>query len=92
MGYNKIMEKQITGVGPHPKPWPTDLKYDKENDCLIANRDGSKDPTLKRSRERFDEYVRNIYRVLMSRGMKGCYVYFVDKEVEKFFRSRMRLN
>ena len=36
MGYNKIMEKQITGVGPHPKPWPTDLKYDKE---LLENGD-----------------------------------------------------
>jgi len=69
-----------------------DLKYDEKNDCLIANREGSKDPMLKKSRERFDEYVKNIYRVLMSRGMKGCYVYFVDKEVEKFFKSRMKLN
>ncbi|MFH1248948.1 MAG: DUF2075 domain-containing protein [archaeon] len=66
-----------------------DLKYDKANDCLIANRDGSKDPMLKKSRERFDEYVKNIYRVLMSRGMKGCYVYFVDKEVENYFKSRI---
>ena len=24
------MEKQIIGVGPHPKPWPTDPKYDPE--------------------------------------------------------------
>ena len=69
-----------------------DLQYDKENDCLIANIIGTKDPMLKRSKERFDEYVKNIYRVLMSRGMKGCYVYFVDKEVEKFFKSRIRIN
>jgi hypothetical protein len=25
----------------------------------------------------------------MSRGMKGCYVYFVDKETETFFKSRI---
>jgi len=67
-----------------------DLKYDKENDCLFADRNETRDPILKRSKANFDAYVKNIYRVLMSRGMKGCYVYFVDKEVEKFFISRMK--
>jgi hypothetical protein len=33
--------------------------------------------------------VKNTYRVLLTRGMKGCYVYFVDRETERFFRSRM---
>jgi uncharacterized protein len=33
--------------------------------------------------------VRNIYKILMSRGMKGCYVYFVDKKVEEYFKSRL---
>ncbi|MBN2101480.1 MAG: DUF2075 domain-containing protein [Candidatus Aenigmarchaeota archaeon] len=66
-----------------------DLKYSKDEDCLIADREETKDPVLKRSKEKFDEYVKNIYRVLMSRGMKGCYVYFVDKEVEKYFKSRI---
>jgi len=67
-----------------------DIKYDKENDCLVGNRERTKDPILKRSKENFDNYVKNIYRVLMSRGMKGCYVYFVDKDVEKFFKSRLK--
>ncbi|MDP7506013.1 MAG: DUF2075 domain-containing protein, partial [Candidatus Woesearchaeota archaeon] len=67
-----------------------DIKYDKEKDCLVGNREGTKDPILKRSKENFDNYVKNIYRVLMSRGMKGCYVYFVDKDVEKFFKSRLK--
>ena len=67
-----------------------DLKYDKQNDCLIADRECTKDPVLKRSKDRFDEYVRNIYRVLMSRGLKGCYVYFVDKNVEKYFKFRLK--
>lgn len=30
MGYNISMQEQIIGVGPHPKPWPTDTKYDSE--------------------------------------------------------------
>ncbi len=66
-----------------------DLKYDKENDCLVGDPRGTRDPVLQRSTERFDEYVKNIYRVLMSRGLKGCYMYFVDKDTEKYFISRM---
>jgi len=31
--------------------------------------------------------IKNTYRTLMSRGMKGCYVYFTDKETEAYFRS-----
>ena len=66
-----------------------DLKYDKEHNCLVGDPKGTRDPVLQRSTERFDEYVKNIYRVLMSRGLKGCYVYFVDKDTEKYFISRM---
>jgi DUF2075 family protein len=33
--------------------------------------------------------MKNIYRVLLTRGMVGCYVYFVDKETERYFRERM---
>ncbi|CAN2188103.1 AAA domain containing protein [Candidatus Nanopelagicaceae bacterium] len=36
-----------------------------------------------------DELIRNTYRTLMSRGMKGCYVYFTDPEVKKYFKSWM---
>ena len=36
-----------------------------------------------------DELIRNTYRTLMSRGMKGCYVYFTDPEVKRYFESRM---
>ena len=68
----------------------SDLKYDKEKDCLVANLSGTKDPTLKRSKGKFEEYIKNIYRVLMTRGMKGCYVYFVDKEVENYFKRYIK--
>jgi len=33
--------------------------------------------------------VKNTYRTLMTRGMKGCYVYFTDKALEDFVRSRL---
>jgi DUF2075 family protein len=43
----------------------------------------------KRAKDSFVHYVRNTYRVLLTRGMKGCYVYFMDVETEKFVRSRL---
>lgn len=34
-----------------------------------------------------DEIIRNTYRTLMSRGMKGCYVYFTDPVTADYFRN-----
>jgi len=70
----------------------SDLKYDRDRDCLVGNLTGTCDPTLRRGGKDFDKYVKNIYRVLMTRGMRGCYVYFVDKEVEAFFKSRLQFD
>ncbi len=36
-----------------------------------------------------DALIRNTYRTLMSRGMKGCYVYFTDPAVKKYFEDRI---
>ncbi len=36
-----------------------------------------------------DELIRNTYRTLMTRGMKGCYVYFTDEETRKYFEDRL---
>lgn len=33
--------------------------------------------------------IKNTYRTLMTRGQKGCAVYFVDKETEVYFRERI---
>jgi uncharacterized protein len=41
------------------------------------------------SPERFTELVKNTYRVLLSRGLKGCYVYFVDEPTRTFVESRI---
>jgi DUF2075 family protein len=65
-----------------------DLKYSIANDCLLTDMDESKDPMLKRSRGGFDGYVRNIYRVLMSRGMKGCYVYCCNPQVAEYLKRK----
>ncbi|OFW58187.1 MAG: peptidase S24 [Actinobacteria bacterium RBG_16_64_13] len=55
----------------------------------VGQKEHSRDTVVKRSGDRFVDLLKNVYRVLLSRAMKGCYVYFMDKETENFFRSRM---
>ncbi|MBD5350299.1 MAG: DUF2075 domain-containing protein [Bacteroides sp.] len=69
-----------------------DLIYDKENDCLKGNTQTgvNKQKGLERpSEEMANKYFKNIYRVLMSRGMKGCYVFCCDPEVGKFIKRHL---
>jgi uncharacterized protein len=37
-----------------------------------------------------DAIIKNTYRTLMTRGMKGCYVYCTDSETADHFRSRLK--
>lgn len=36
-----------------------------------------------------DLVIKNTYRTLMTRGMKGCYVYCTDQETRNWFRGRL---
>lgn len=45
---------------------------------------------LKNDPDELNRLVRNIYKVLMTRGMRGCYVYFCDKDTEAYFRERLQ--
>lgn len=42
-----------------------------------------------RAQDKADRIIRNTYRTLMSRGMKGCYVWFVDPETAEYFRDKL---
>ena len=66
-----------------------DLCFDSKAGRLAADINATKDPTLRKNRDNFEHHVKNIYRTLLSRGMKGCYVYFTNKETEQFFKSMM---
>jgi len=66
-----------------------DLVYDFDDQKWKGNPQNSEDGVVKRSREKFPDLVKNTYRVLLSRGMKGCYIYFMDKDTERFFKSRI---
>ena len=69
--------------------WGKDLRYDLDRQEWIGDRTQSADSVVKRSKEQFVDLVKNTYRVLLSRGLKGCYVFFMDRDTERFVRSRM---
>ena len=37
-----------------------------------------------------DEIIKNTYRTLMTRGMKGCYVYCVDEHLAEYLRRCLK--
>lgn len=41
------------------------------------------------AQKRADEIIRNTYRTLLTRGMKGCYIYCVDKALGVYLRQRL---
>ncbi len=47
-------------------------------------KDGPADTT-----ERIDRIIKNTYRTLMTRGLKGCFVHCVDKETQEYFKRRL---
>ena len=41
------------------------------------------------AKKRADEIIKNTYRTLLSRGMKGCYVYCTDKGMADYLKSQL---
>jgi DUF2075 family protein len=68
--------------------WGSDLVYDPDKGTWIGQKEHSKDTVVSRSKDQFMNLVKNTYRVLLTRGLKGCYLCFTDKATERLVRSR----
>lgn len=66
-----------------------DLRYDWDKNAWVGDKTHSHDSVVKRSGDQFLDLVKNTYRVLFTRGIKGCYVHFMDEGTRKFFQSRL---
>ena len=68
----------------------SDLVY-RPRQGWIGRREFSHDGGLKRGidEEEFTKLVKHTYRVLLSRGLKGCYVHVTDPRTRDFVESRM---
>jgi len=73
-----------------------DIKWDSTSQCIVFNRKSYFDakgrennPTLgiKYTDEEILQYVLNIYRVLLTRGIKGTYVYVYDPELRAHLKQ-----
>ena len=68
-----------------------DLRYNPVSKQIFTDKSSCKDPVLRQNRQEaimtFDDYVRNIYRVLMSRGMKGCFLYICDENLRNYMKQ-----
>jgi DUF2075 family protein len=58
--------------------WGRDLRWDPAANDWIGDPSHSHDAIVKRSGDRFTDLVKRTYRVLLTRGLKGCYMCFED--------------
>ena len=68
-----------------------DLIYNTETHIIETVKSATRDPMLRNAPNEatmtYDDYVRNIYRVLMSRGMKGCFLYICDENLRNYMKQ-----
>ncbi|QUQ67929.1 hypothetical protein JJ691_56670 [Kutzneria sp. CA-103260] len=60
------------------------------DDQWVAQMDKSRDSAVKRDEARFDELVRNTYKVLLTRGMHGVCLHSVDEKTNEFLCTYSR--
>lgn len=77
-----------------------DLRYENGNVVTDFTKRAKSDSSLKGIKKMYkenhekalklsDEIIKNTYRTLMTRGMKGCYVYCEDKPLAEYLKSRI---
>jgi len=66
-----------------------DLVFDLAENKWRAVPENSHDTQIKRNNPNLANHLKNVYRVLFSRAHRGVYVYFMDKDTEKYFRSHL---
>ena len=66
-----------------------DIQYDSEKDCLVCLPSLNKERNLSNNNPNAKLLIRNIYRVLLTRGRKGCYLYSCDPGVSRYFKRFM---
>lgn len=68
-----------------------DLIYNPDTHKIETVKSATRDPMLKSAPNEatmtYDDYVRNIYRVLMTRGMKGCFLYICDENLRNYMKQ-----
>lgn len=66
-----------------------DISFDKERKTIIINEKSYFDQKGKNTatKEELTEYIKNIYYVLMTRGIKGTYLYICDEGLREYIKQ-----
>ena len=83
-------------------PSVEDLCYNDNKICTDVTKHASTDPSFKGIKKMLkedksetfkiaDEIIRNTFRVLLTRGKKGYYIYCVDKELNHYLKNTINL-
>lgn len=67
----------------------TDIKARSRNDQSVKGFGTLFKTQKEQSLRDADEIIKNTYRTLMTRGMKGCYVYFCDTALAEHFQNQL---
>lgn len=61
-----------------------DMKW--RDGAWVTDRDENADAIVKRAKD-FDRLVRNVYKVLLTRGLRGCGIYAMDPDAARMLRE-----
>ncbi len=67
-----------------------DLVY-RDGEGWVGIKDALHDKKVKSAKDDLTRLLKNTYRVLMTRGMKGCYVHFMDEETKAYWRAHVEI-
>lgn len=68
----------------------TDVKKRSSNDQSVRGFRSLFITQREKALQEVDEIIKNTYRTLMTRGLKGCYVYFCDSALAEYFQNRLQ--
>ena len=79
-----------------------DLYFEDGIICTNFQNHASSDPAFKGIKKMYkenkklalelsDDIIKNTYRVLLTRGIRGCYVYCVDKQLNNYFKEKINV-
>ncbi len=77
-----------------------DLRYEDGSVLTDVSKRAKTDQSVKGSKKgmkenpdymkkKVDEIIKNTYRTLLTRGMKGCYIYCTDKKLQRYISSKL---
>ena len=82
----------------------TDLRYENGKVITDLTKNANSDKTSlvhtkalykknpEKAKEIADKIIKNTYKVLMTRGLKGCYIYCEDKPLADYIKSKIKSN